>query len=161
MLWIGIGIMGLTLKSLPVINPGYLLFSHLSEAFGGPLMGLFYALTIIHFSSRLKRITIGLSFIGRMSMSNYLLQSLIGFVLFKVIGLYGYSSPAANIGVALFIISVQIFLSGLLMRNNTYGPIEGIWRKVTYGKIDYQEKLSISKEILKAGENCEINSGVK
>jgi uncharacterized protein len=134
-LWIGAGIIGLTLKCLPIFNPGYLLFSHLAESFGGPLMGLFYALTIIKISPKLQHLQNGLSHIGRMSMTNYLFQSFMGFTIFKLFGLYGEIAPSLNIVVAIFIVILQIYLSRSWLKSHQFGPIEGIWRKVTYGEL--------------------------
>jgi uncharacterized protein len=70
--------------------------------------------------------------LGRMSMTNYLLQSVIGFILFKIIGLYGSVSPITFILIALGIIVIEVILSHFWLKKFSFGPIESIWRMFTY-----------------------------
>lgn len=73
---------------------------------------------------------------GRMALSNYLMQSLIGVLLYYGIGLgLGASLPLAGVEfVALLIFIVQMILSSLWLRAFRYGPLEWIWRILTYGR---------------------------
>lgn len=147
--WLAAGVLGYSLKLLPLINPSYLLYYHLAETFGGPLIGLFYALTIILFAPKLTIIKEQISSIGRMSMTNYLLQSIIGFVIFKGFGFYGEISPVLNIGIAIVIVILQMVFSRQWLKFYSYGPIESIWRKVTYGQIKDTRKLLVDKPLSK------------
>ena len=77
------------------------------------------------------RIAHGLSYLGRMSLTNYLLQSLIGVIIFKIIGLYGKSTPILDMFMVLGITISQIIFSKWWLSNYGLGPIETIWRKAS------------------------------
>lgn len=132
---IGSGVVGFPLKSLPILEPYNMLFTHLAEAFGGPLVGLFYSLLMIRLGNNLNQLQTSLSFVGRMSLSNYLFQSITGFLLFKVCGLYGETSLTLTIAIGLLIMSLQIKLSKWWMNHFSFGPVEYLWRKLTYYQI--------------------------
>lgn len=73
---------------------------------------------------------------GRMALTNYISQSLIGIWLFYGIGL----GLGASLGlgetelVALGVFLFQIFFSKLWLQFFRFGPLEWIWRMLTYGK---------------------------
>ena len=73
---------------------------------------------------------------GRMPLSNYLLQTLMASVVFYGwgLGFWGRAGPAQEtlLAIALFVL-VQLPLSALWLRRFRYGPIEYLWRLVTYG----------------------------
>lgn len=73
---------------------------------------------------------------GRMALTNYLMQSVIGVLLYYGIGLgLGASLPLAGVElVALLIFIAQMILSSLWLRAFRYGPLEWIWRLLTYGR---------------------------
>lgn len=73
---------------------------------------------------------------GRMALTNYLMQSVIGILLYYGIGLgLGASLPLVGVElVALLIFITQIILSSLWLRAFRYGPLEWIWRILTYGR---------------------------
>ncbi len=74
---------------------------------------------------------------GRMALTNYISQSLIGMWLFYGIGL----GMGASIGlgltelIALGVFSFQILFSMGWLRFFRFGPLEWIWRMLTYGKL--------------------------
>ncbi|MBN1346538.1 MAG: DUF418 domain-containing protein [Phycisphaerae bacterium] len=76
--------------------------------------------------------------VGRMSLSNYLFQSLICTTICYGYGLgyFGRISPPLGIvlGVVLFFV-VQVPLSAFWMTRFRFGPIEWLWRTLTYGKL--------------------------
>lgn len=73
---------------------------------------------------------------GRMALTNYLMQSVIGVLLYYGIGLgLGASLPLAGVElVALLIFIAQMTFSSLWLRAFRYGPLEWIWRILTYGR---------------------------
>lgn len=80
--------------------------------------------------------------IGRLSLSNYLLQSLAGVLLFTSTGLaffghgialYGKIGPLLNIPITLAIYLAQIPLSQWYLRHYRIGPVEWLWRSLAYG----------------------------
>ena len=72
---------------------------------------------------------------GRMALSNYMSQSLIGVLLFYGLGFgLGCSMGLVYIELtALFVFVVQIVISGWWLQWFRFGPLEWIWRMLTYG----------------------------
>jgi uncharacterized protein len=74
--------------------------------------------------------------LGRMALTNYLTQSVVLSVIFYGygFGLFGRigSALAALIGVALYV--GQLFLSRFWLRHYRFGPVEWVWRSLTYGR---------------------------
>ena len=73
---------------------------------------------------------------GRMACTNYLGQSVIGILLFYGIGL-GLGNRVGLLGtelVALGVYAFQILFSSLWMRAFAFGPVDWVWRMLTYGK---------------------------
>jgi len=73
---------------------------------------------------------------GRMALSNYLLQSLLcSFIFYGFgLGLYDRLGPAAGALIAIAIYSLHIPLSRAWMSRFRFGPVEWLWRSLTYGK---------------------------
>ena len=77
-----------------------------------------------------------LAYPGKMACTNYLSQSVIGILLFYGIGL-GLGNRVGLLGtelIALGVYAFQILVSTLWMRSFTYGPVEWVWRMLSYGK---------------------------
>lgn len=102
------------------------------------LMG-FYALTLARCAQRPQRHrwTLALATAGRMPLSNYLLQTAMGLAIFYGWGggLWGRLGAAQEmaLAVALFV-GVQLPLSSAWLRRYRYGPLEYLWRAVTYAR---------------------------
>ena len=75
-----------------------------------------------------------LCFFGRMSLTNYLLQSIIGSFIFCGYGLGCYRlvgiTYAVLIGLAMVV--VQYLFGRYWFRNHPRGPLEGLWRKLSW-----------------------------
>jgi uncharacterized protein len=73
---------------------------------------------------------------GKMALSNYLFQSVAGLFVFSSLGLAWYEtlSPFAAMAAVLIIYSLQLMLSKLWLRTFAYGPVEWVWRCVSYQK---------------------------
>jgi uncharacterized protein len=74
--------------------------------------------------------------VGRTALSNYLFQSLICIFIFYGVGL-GYGGTLGYSGVVLIALSLfawQIIFSIFWLRYFRFGPVEWIWRQLTYGK---------------------------
>jgi uncharacterized protein len=76
----------------------------------------------------------GLAAYGRTALSSYILQSLIGVVIFHGwgLGMLGKLSDWQTLVLALVIIFVQIQLSRAWLAHFKYGPLEWLWRCATY-----------------------------
>lgn len=102
------------------------------------LMTIFYITGLSLWLSKtyMEKVLINFSAIGKMALSNYLLQSAIGVMLFYSVGfgLAGDISPAwcYVIGIGIFIF--QIIFSKWWLSKFIYGPMEWLWRSATYLK---------------------------
>ena len=106
---------------------------------GRAALMVFYALAVLRLlelpaAARLLR-PLGLA--GRMPLSNYLLQTLLATFVFYGwgLGLWGRASPAVEVALAagLFFL-VQLPLSAWWLARRRHGPVEYIWRRLTYGR---------------------------
>ncbi len=72
---------------------------------------------------------------GRMALTNYLSQTLVGLAVFYGIGLdqAGQWSIQALLAFACAVYGLQVVLSLLWLRSFQYGPMEWLWRALTYG----------------------------
>jgi len=73
---------------------------------------------------------------GRMALTNYLVQTIIGITLYYGVGfnLGGNIGPAYFIPIGLGVYALQIVYSNWWFKHFNYGPMEWIWRQLTYGK---------------------------
>ncbi|TMM57393.1 DUF418 domain-containing protein [Maribacter algarum] len=74
---------------------------------------------------------------GRMALTNYVLQSIVGTALLFGWGL-GYLGELQNVYtflIALALIAIQMWLSKIWLQNFNYGPLEWIWRSLTFFKV--------------------------
>jgi uncharacterized protein len=82
------------------------------------------------------RLWTALAYPGRMALTNYLSQSVCGILLFYGIGM----GMGADIGLwptevlAIIVFLFQICFSALCLKLFQFGPLEWIWRMLTYGK---------------------------
>ncbi|MBL7841077.1 MAG: DUF418 domain-containing protein [Cyclobacteriaceae bacterium] len=74
---------------------------------------------------------------GRMALTNYILQTLIGITIYYGIG-FGMGAkfgPALFFPIAIAVFTIQILISKLWLSYFRFGPLEWIWRMLTYGKV--------------------------
>jgi uncharacterized protein len=148
------------------------LYLHYYENFSYPVGSLYYLIfvdlgrlplvlgytSLIIFLFRLKlldRMGNWLAETGKMALTNYLMQSIIGAFI-----LYGFGFAQFNqlnrVEIAIIILSVwisQIIFSSLWMRYFNYGPFEWAWRSLTYWKI---QPLRVLKSVQSNGGSSAI-----
>jgi uncharacterized protein len=75
-----------------------------------------------------------LAAVGRMAFTNYLMQTVIGVVLFGGLGLgvFGSIERWAQILVVLAIWALQLLVSPMWLARFKFGPMEWLWRSLTY-----------------------------
>jgi len=81
---------------------------------------------------------------GRMALTNYLMQSIIAVALFYGIGL-GWGSHVSAVmfeGIALGVFMVQVLWSRWWLARFQYGPFEWAWRSLTYGRVMAMRKTA-------------------
>jgi uncharacterized protein len=109
------------------------------QMIGTPLLALSYGAGLLILSQRdaWRPILAPLAPVGRMALTNYLMHSVVMTWLYNGygLGLYGKVGPAlaALLGAALF--ALQIPLSGWWLSRHRFGPVEWLWRTLTYGEI--------------------------
>jgi len=86
--------------------------------------------------------------VGRTALSNYLFQSFIAIFIFYGIGLgyVGRFGFAVVTGIAIVIFIGQVLITTIWLRYFRFGPIEWIWRQLTYGKWIHIRHKSIVQE---------------
>lgn len=103
---------------------------------GGPLLSFGYAAGLVLLVQRdaWRRHLAPLAAVGRMALTNYLLQTLICTTLFYSygFGLFGKVGPAWGVVLSIAIYAVQVPLSVLWLRRFRFGPMEWLWRSLTY-----------------------------
>ena len=75
--------------------------------------------------------------LGRMALTNYLMQTIIAITLFYGIG-FGLGGKVSMLGfesIALAVYVVQILWSHWWLKRFHFGPMEWAWRSLTYGKV--------------------------
>ncbi|MDB2264546.1 DUF418 domain-containing protein [Halorubrum ezzemoulense] len=77
-----------------------------------------------------------LAAVGRTAFTNYLLQTVIATTVFygHGLGLFGSVSRVEAMGIVVAIWAVQVPLSVIWLRYFRFGPVEWVWRTLTYGE---------------------------
>lgn len=72
--------------------------------------------------------------VGRMAFTNYILMTLLATFLFDGygLGLFGKVERSGQMGFVLLIWLVIIIFTPLYLKHMRYGPLEGLWRRLTY-----------------------------
>ncbi len=82
-----------------------------------------------------KQLLSPLRYVGRMALSNYIFQSIVGYLIMRTFNGYEYFSAFECILLVLTIYSVQIFISKLWLTYFEFGPLEWFWRCISYIKL--------------------------
>jgi uncharacterized protein len=157
----GAGLLVWQLFSRKIVNPDALPWlpfvmapmRHLGEV--GMAAAYVSAITLLFQRETWRRRLSVFAPVGRMALSNYLLQSVIGALVFYGYGLGLMSrklGPAALLGVTLAIFALQILLSRLWLSRFRFGPAEWVTRSLTYGKAQPMRRASLpeAEEMAKA-----------
>ena len=102
-------------------------------AFTGMLVSIF---VILYQSDIFKKMTNGLRFYGRMSLTNYISQSIIGSLIFfpYALGLASTLGIAWSFIVGLGVMFVQIWFCRWWLKSHKQGPLESLWHRLTWLK---------------------------
>lgn len=129
---------GIGIKLLPVIAEPTISYMYIQDMLGGPILGASYAALIVLLMSypAASGIMKPLAYAGRMSMTIYLSQSIISVCIFYSFGLGLYGDMALSTGTLLAsaIYVIQVMIAGLWFKKFRYGPVEKVWRFLTYGR---------------------------
>lgn len=114
------------------------LLSYALTIVGGPAQSLAYAAVLVLLLQRewWRRWLRAFGHTGKMALSNYLLQSVICTTIFYSygFGLFGAVGRATGLGLTVLIFVVQMGFSTWWLNRFQFGPMEWLWRTLTYGK---------------------------
>ncbi len=86
-------------------------------------------------SSIFKKIMFPLQYVGRTAFTNYILQSIIGYLIMRTLGYYQSFSAFECILLVVAIFSFQIISSKIWLTYFRFGLLEWLWRCISYWKI--------------------------
>jgi uncharacterized protein len=116
---------------------GVMVLFFLLASIGIPALSLGYAATLVLLwqNPAMQQRLLPFSYVGRMALTNYLVQSIVCTTIFYSygLGLYGRVGPLVDLFLAVAIYGLQIPLSKWWLSRNRYGPAEAAWRWFTYG----------------------------
>jgi uncharacterized protein len=100
---------------------------------GAPALSFVYLCAVM---LNVQRLT-WLAPIGRTALSSYLTHSLVATTLFYGygLGMYDQLSPALATVLVFLIFGTQVILSAWWLRRFRFGPMEWLWRSLTYGTV--------------------------
>lgn len=105
-------------------------------AFGVPALALaiIAAITLLWQQGVIRKALSLLAPVGRMALTNYLLQTVVCIVIFYGYGFGQYGKWTASSGtlLALGVFAGQVAISTVWLRFFAYGPMEWVWRQLTY-----------------------------
>ncbi|SIS47636.1 DUF418 domain-containing protein [Salimicrobium flavidum] len=110
-------------------------FDMAQDNIGGSASAVFYVLSItLLYKTTAKKVVRPLRWVGRMSLTNYILQSIVSFFAFYSVGfgLYGEVTPLQSTAFVVIIFTLQIIISRWWLQKYRYGPLEWVWRSATY-----------------------------
>ena len=107
---------------------------------------IFFAL--IFENEKVRNLLLFISPAGKMAFTNYIMQSILGIVLFYRIGfgLMEQFGPLFLTFLALVIFISQTIFSKMWLSVFRFGPLEWLWRSLTYGQKQPFMKFSIVKK---------------
>ena len=113
------------------------LYSFLMDT-ANSLMTIFYlsGVTMLMYRKRWQKVLYPLAPVGKMALTMYLSQTLFGLLLFYHIGfgLFEKTSPAWNMLIAAIVFFIQLLFCRVWLKQFNYGPVEWLWRSLTFGK---------------------------
>lgn len=93
-------------------------------------------------SGRGRRLLTWFAAVGRTALTNYLLESVLCTLFFYhyTTGLYGRVGPALGMLLTIVLFAAQVVLSNWWLKRYRFGPMEWLWRGLTYGKFPSMTK---------------------
>jgi uncharacterized protein len=106
---------------------------------GSLALGIFYAIkfAFLYQNDKWKKRLSVFKELGRMALTNYLMQTVINSIIFNGIGfgLAGQIGPSIYLPWFVILIAIQIIFSKWWLSKYRFGPVEWLWRSLTYRKL--------------------------
>ena len=123
-------------------------FSQVLFVFSLPVLSAAYAsgLALLIQNDAWKRVLRPFAAVGRMALTNYLLQSILCTLFFYhyTTGLYGKVGPALGLIPTVVLYGLQVPFSNWWLSRYRFGPMEWIWRGLTYGKLPVMRREPVT-----------------
>ena len=100
----------------------------------GTTMGHLGALMLLLRSGLLGWLRRSLAAVGRMALTNYLTHSLVALVIFVLLGWFGHLQRHQLYFIVFAVWTFQLAASPLWLKHFHFGPVEWLWRYLTYGR---------------------------
>jgi uncharacterized protein len=111
---------------------------------GSHILAAGYAsgLALLYLDEKKRRYLLPFAAVGRTALTNYLMQSVICTLFFYhyTTGLYGRIGPAVGLIPTVILYGAQVVLSNWWLQRYRFGPMEWLWRGMTYGKFPSMSK---------------------
>lgn len=131
-------VIGLWIKALPFIKSPTYDYFQLQATFGGVFLAIGYGsiFLLLTTSEKFRSFFSPLGKVGRMSLTTYIMQSIIATLIFYSygLGLYGKVSLWTGTMMAFGIFVFQVIFAEIWLAKFKMGPIEKLWRIGTYGR---------------------------
>lgn len=105
----------------------------------GPLLSLAYLMgwSLVVDFGWWPRLTSAMANAGRMALTNYLSQTVIATTIFYFYGfaLFGRTTGPQRLGIVFAVYAMQLVLSSIWLQFFRFGPMEWLWRTLTYGQL--------------------------
>ncbi|HXA82541.1 MAG TPA: DUF418 domain-containing protein [Methylomirabilota bacterium] len=115
---------------------------------GSHILAAGYAsgLALLYLDEKKRRYLLPFAAVGRTALTNYLMQSVICTLFFYhyTTGLYGRIGPAAGLIPTIVLYAAQVVVSNWWLQRYRFGPMEWLWRGITYGKFPSMSKDEVS-----------------
>jgi len=104
--------------------------------------GYMSGLALLFLNEDRRRILTPFAAVGRTALTNYLMQSVICTLFFYhyTTGLFGRIGPAMALVPTVILYSAQVVISNWWLQRYRFGPMEWLWRGMTYGKFPAMRK---------------------
>ena len=107
--------------------------------------GYISALALVFLNADWRRVLMPFAAVGRMALTDYLMQSVLCTVFFYhyTTGLYGRIGPAWGLVATVVLYGAQVMFSNWWLKLFRFGPMEWLWRGMTYGKFPSMSKEEV------------------
>lgn len=122
---------------------GIIINSWSNMAFTGVLVSLFVCL---YQRAAFEQLFNRLIPIGRMTLTNYIMQSIIGTALYYGygLGLYRYTGATMSLGLGLVLLTLQLFFCRWWLSTHTQGPLEALWHRATWAGAPHRARGALA-----------------
>lgn len=107
------------------------------DTYAAPVLSAGYAaaLMVLLQKTPWRRRLMPFAAVGRMALTNYLAQSVLCVAFFRMTHLYGVCGPAWDLLPTVVLFGIQVWLSNWWLKHYRFGPMEWVWRGLTYGSL--------------------------